>query len=256
MKLATWNVNSLRVRTAHLAPWLAQEAPDILCLQETKIVDEDFPQESCRDWGYHAVFCGQKTYNGVAILSRSPAQAVVYGIPGFDDTQRRVIAASYGDMRVVNAYVPNGSAVGSEKYEYKLGWLERFKDYLINVLQEHAKVVVVGDFNVAPEDRDVHDPVAWAGSVLVSEPERAAFRALLKAGLSDTFRHFESGPGHYSWWDYRQGAFRRNLGLRIDHVLCSAAALRDCTRCYIDAAPRRVERPSDHAPVIAEFREG
>lgn len=253
MKIATWNVNSLRVRMAHLQPWVQEHAPDIVCLQETKIVDADFPCDSCRELGYEAVYSGQKSYNGVAILSRVPASAVERGMPGYDDVQCRVIAASFGSLRVVNAYVPNGSAVGSEKYRYKLQWLQHFRDYLAHTLQQYPHVVVVGDFNIAPADNDVHDPQAWIGSVLVSEDERRAFRALIDLGFVDTFRAFESGSGHFSWWDYRVGAFRRNRGLRIDHILSSNALMPQCTACFIDAAPRRLERPSDHAPVIATF---
>lgn len=253
MKIATWNVNSLRVRMAHLQPWVREHAPDLVCLQETKIVDADFPCDPCKELGYEVIFNGQKTYNGVAILSRTPAQDVEHGMRGYDDAQRRVIAATYDGVRVVNAYVPNGSAVGSDKYQYKLHWLQRFHDYLADALQRYPQLVVVGDFNIAPEDRDVHDPQAWVGSVLVSEDERRAFRALLDLGLVDLFRRFETEAGHFSWWDYRLAAFRRNMGLRIDHILSSAALAPRCTACFIDSAPRRLERPSDHAPVVAEF---
>lgn len=255
MKIATWNVNSLRVRLPQLESWLGRHAPDIICLQETKIVDEDFPAHACRDLHYHVVFNGQKTYNGVAILSRIEPAQVERDMPGYDDAQRRVIAATCGGVRVINAYVPNGSAVGSDKYAYKLHWLERFAAYVAAQLASFPKLVVVGDFNIAPEDRDVHDPKLWAGSVLASEPEREGFRRLLAIGLVDAFRKFEQDAGHYTWWDYRAGAFRRNLGLRIDHILCSPVLAQACTSCIIDSAPRRLDRPSDHAPVVAEFGE-
>lgn len=237
----------------HLAPWLVQHAPDVVCLQETKIIDDDFPRSACDEWGYHAVFSGQKSYNGVAILSRTAATDIAIGIPNYDDTQRRVLAATFGDVRVINAYIPNGSSVGSEKYLYKLQWLDAFGAYVEQSLQRYPRLIVTGDFNIAPEDRDVHDPAAWVGAVLVSPDERAAFQRLIQLGMVDVFRRFETDGGHFSWWDYRQGAFRRNLGLRIDHVLSSTALAEHSQRCYIDSAPRRLERPSDHAPVLAEF---
>lgn len=253
MKIATWNVNSLRMRMPHLLPWLAEHKPDIVCLQETKIIDADFPNADCKAVDYEVVYHGQKSYNGVAILTRPPAVDVVRGIPGYSDEQCRVIAASFNDVRVVNVYVPNGQAVGSEKYVYKLAWLEALHDYLTNVLQEHARVLVLGDFNIAPAAIDVHDPVTWDGSVMVSTAERAAFADILALGFSDLFRELSPFETAFSWWDYRQGAFRRNLGLRIDHILASAALRARCTACTIDKAPRRLPRPSDHAPVLAEF---
>ena len=253
MKLASWNVNSLRVRWPHLQPWLQENAPDIMCLQETKIVDDDFPHADCRGLDYHVVFHGQKSYNGVAILSRTPAENVVRGIPGFSDEQCRVLAASFGELRVVNVYVPNGQSVGSEKYVYKLAWLAALRDYLENVRQAHKHVAVLGDFNIAPESIDVHDPAAWVGSVMVSEAERAAFTALLGLGLVDVFRARAPLETAFTWWDYRQGAFRRNLGLRIDHILASRELGERCSECVIDKGPRRLPRPSDHAPLWAEF---
>lgn len=255
MKVASWNVNSLKVRLPHLLQWLEQAQPDLVGLQETKCIDDAFPRADIEAAGYRVVFSGQKTYNGVAILSRLDGEPsdVVTELPGLVDHQRRVLAATYGDLRFVNLYVPNGSAVTSDKYTYKLGWLARLADYLKQQLQQHAKVVVVGDFNIAPEDRDVHDPVAWEGSVLVSEPERQAFRDLLQLGLSDSFRLFEQEDASFSWWDYRMGAFRRNNGLRIDHVLISEALRAHCTASWIDKEPRRWERPSDHAPAVAEL---
>lgn len=253
MKIASWNVNSLRVRLPQVLDWLAQHTPDIVGLQETKLQDEQFPVEEFRAAGYQAVFSGQKTYNGVAILSREPACDVVRDIPGLDDHQRRIIAVTCGEVRVVNLYVPNGQAVTSEKYAYKLHWLERLTDYLKLQCREHARIAVLGDFNIAPEPIDVHDPAAWEGKVLFSEPERSAFARLLDAGLCDTFRLKHPDQQQFSWWDYRVGAFRRNLGLRIDHVLASPALCERCVDSVVDMEARRAERPSDHAPVIAEF---
>jgi exodeoxyribonuclease-3 len=253
MKLATWNVNSLRVRMPHLEEWLAANPVDVLALQETKLPDADFPREKLEALGLTVAFNGQRTYNGVALLARCELQEVTAGIPGFDDEQKRVIAATVAGVRVIDVYVPNGQTVGSEKYEYKLRWLAALRGYVAAELALHPRLVVLGDFNVAPEDRDVHDPKAWEGSVLVSEPERAALRELLALGLEDVFRRFEQPERTYSWWDYRMLAFRRNAGLRIDLVLASAALARNCDACHIDKAPRRLERPSDHAPVVAAF---
>jgi exodeoxyribonuclease-3 len=253
MKIASWNVNSLNVRLPQVLAWLAAEAPDLLALQETKLVDEKFPRAEIEAAGYRAVYAGQKTYNGVAILSRAPATEVVSDIPKLDDGQRRVLAATYGDLRVINLYVPNGESVNSDKYRYKLDWLAALAQWLRAELASHPRLVVLGDLNIAPEPRDVYDPKAWEGSVLFSEPERAAFRRLLELGLCDTFRRFEQPDGSYSWWDYRMQGFRRNLGLRIDHILASAALCQACTASRIDKAPRAAERPSDHAPVVAEF---
>jgi exodeoxyribonuclease-3 len=253
MKLATWNVNSLKVRLPHLLDWLVQARPDIVCLQELKLEDAKFPRAELEAAGYQSAFSGQKTYNGVAILSRTPLLEVGTGMPGFQDEQKRVIAATAGGVRVIGVYCPNGQAVGSDKYSYKLSWFAALRDYLADELQRHSRIVVAGDFNVAPEDRDVHDPKAWEGQVLVSEPERSAWRALLGVGLSDTFRLFEQAEKIYSWWDYRMMGFRRNAGLRIDHVLASAELAQRCTASTIDKAPRKLERPSDHAPAVAEF---
>ena len=253
MKLAAWNVNSLKVRLPQLLDWLAQAKPDVVCLQELKLEDAKFPREELAAAGYQAAMLGQKTYNGVAILARRPLADVATGIPGFEDEQRRVIAATVGDLRTVCVYCPNGQAVGSEKYAYKLRWFEALRGYVADELRRHAKLVVAGDFNVAPEDRDVHDPKAWEGQVHVSEPERAAWRALTEAGLKDSFRLFEQPEKVYSWWDYRMMGFRRNAGLRIDHILVSPALAAACTSSTVDKAPRKLERPSDHAPVVAEF---
>jgi exodeoxyribonuclease-3 len=253
MKIATWNVNSLKVRLPHLLDWLVANPVDALCLQETKTEDKGFPFADLSAAGYHAVHSGQKTYNGVAILSRSIPEEVRVDIPGFADEQKRVIAATVDGVRIVCAYMPNGQAVGSDKYDYKLRWLAALNVALRGDLQRWPRLALLGDYNIAPEDRDVHDPVAWAGSVHVSEPERAALRRLLDAGLVDVFRSFEQPESSYSWWDYRQGAFRRNHGLRIDLVLAATPLAARCSACRIDREPRRADRPSDHAPVIATF---
>ena len=253
MKISTWNVNSIRVRLPHILAWLEQHRPDVLCLQETKVTDEDFPVAEFEQAGYAAVFSGQKTYNGVATLSRSPAADVVRALPKADGTQKRLLAANIDGVRIINVYVPNGEAVGSDKYGYKLAWLKALSVYLRAELKAHPKLVVLGDFNIAPEARDVHDPKLWAGQVLCSDKERAAFRALLAAGLMDVFRRFDQPELSFSWWDYRMGAFRRDRGLRIDHILCSRELASVCRACHIDKTPRALERPSDHAPVVAEF---
>jgi exodeoxyribonuclease-3 len=254
LKVATWNVNSLNVRLPHVLAWCAEAQPDILGLQETKLVDEKFPVQELADAGYDVAFSGQPTYNGVALLSRKgPAQDVVTDIPELDDPQRRIIAGTFGDLRVINLYVVNGKEVGSDKFEYKLHWLERVTDWIASEMERHDEVVVMGDFNIAPDDRDVHDPDAWAGGILCSEPERDALRSILGLGLTDTFRLFEQPEKTFSWWDYRRVAFRRNAGLRIDLVLASQVLADRCTRAWIDKEPRRQERPSDHTPAIAEF---
>jgi len=253
MRIATWNVNSLRVRMPHLKDWLAANPMDVVALQETKLADPDFPREELEALGLHVAFSGQRTYNGVALLSSVEPTDVVAGIPGFADEQKRVLAATIGGVRVIDVYVPNGQAVGSDKYDYKLRWFAALRDYVSAELARHPQLVVLGDYNVAPEDRDVHDPKAWAGQVLASEPERAALRALLAAGLEDCFRRFEQPEKSFSWWDYRMMAFRRNAGLRIDLILASAPLAQACAECRIDKAPRRLERPSDHAPVVARF---
>jgi exodeoxyribonuclease III len=253
VRIATWNVNSLRVRLPQVLEWLAANPVDVLAMQETKLPDADFPRAELEALGYQVVASGQKTYNGVALLSRWPCTALVTDIPALEDPARRVLAASTGGLRVVNLYVPNGQTVDSDKYRYKLRWLAALADWLRGELTAHRALVVLGDFNIAPEDRDVHDPAAWAGSVHVSEPERHALRTVLDLGLVDVFRRFEQPPGSYSWWDYRMLAFRRNHGLRIDLLLADAALASGCTACVVDRAPRRAERPSDHAPVVADF---
>ncbi len=253
MKIATWNVNSLKVRLPHVLQWLAETQPDILALQETKLTDENFPAAAIEAAGYHVVYSGQKTYNGVAILSKRPGNYVLKDIPGLDDHQRRVLAATYGEVRVLDLYVPNGESVDSDKYRYKLDWLDKLTAFVKAELRRYPQLVVLGDFNIAPDERDVHDPVAWEGKVLFSEPEHAALQRLLATGLHDSFRLFEQEEKQFSWWDYRMAAFRRNMGLRIDHVLISEPLRAQCTRCYIDKAPRKWERPSDHTPVVAEL---
>ncbi len=254
MKIATWNVNSLKVRLPHVLDWLASQQPDVLCLQETKTEDANFPVTEIESAGYRVCFSGQKTYNGVAILSKQEPGEVMVGIPDFADEQKRVLTATFGDTRIVCAYIPNGQALDSDKYQYKLGWLSAFNTWLRQELAEYPKLAVLGDYNIAPEDRDCHDPAAWVGQVLVSEPERMAFNRLLNLGLADAFRLFEQEEKSFSWWDYRMAGFRRNLGMRIDHILLSPALREHCTACWIDKAPRKLERPSDHTPVVAELK--
>ena len=253
MKIASWNVNSLNVRLPHVLAWCDAASPDVLALQETKLTDDRFPVAELEEAGYHSVFSGQKTYNGVAILSREPATDPVTDIPGLDDPQRRILAATIGGVRVVDLYVVNGSEVGSEKFEYKLHWLEHVTAWLADEMKQHENVVVLGDFNIAPDDRDVYDPEAWHEKILCSTQEREAYGRILDLGLTDTFRMFEQEERTWSWWDYRMNMFRRKLGLRIDLVLASAAMKERCTASYIDIEPRRQERPSDHTPAIAEF---
>jgi exodeoxyribonuclease-3 len=254
LKVASWNVNSLKVRLPHVLDWCQAEGPDVLALQETKLTDDRFPVADLESAGYHSVFSGQPTYNGVAILSREPAQPdVVTDIPGLDDPQRRILAATIGGVRIIDLYVVNGKEVGSDKFAYKLDWLEKVTDWIAGEIERHERVIVLGDFNIAPEDRDVHDPDAWHERILCSTPEREALRRICDLGLRDTFRLFEQPEKSYSWWDYRQAAFRRNLGLRIDLVLATRPLASSCTRAWIDVEPRRQERPSDHTPVLAEF---
>lgn len=253
LKVASWNVNSLNVRLPHVLAWCASASPDILALQETKLPDERFPGDALREAGYQSLFSGQKTYNGVAILSREAGADMVTDVPGLDDPQRRILAATFGDIRVIDLYVVNGSEVGSEKFSYKMHWLEKVTDFISAELAQHEELIVLGDFNIAPADRDVHDPEAWHEKILCSTQERNALERMMSLGLSDTFRLFEQAEKSWSWWDYRMAAFRRNLGLRIDFVLASKALLEQCSAAYIDREPRTQERPSDHTPVIAEF---
>lgn len=252
-RLASWNVNSLKVRLPQLLQWLDAQRPDIMCLQETKLEDRAFPADALRQAGYRSLFSGQKTYNGVAILSRSAADDPLAAIPGFADPQKRVLAATLGPLRVACLYVPNGQSVGSDKYRYKLDWLAAATAWLKEELARHPKLAVVGDFNIAPDERDVHDPKAWENQVLFSAPERTAFQRLLAAGFKDGFRLFDQPAETFTWWDYRMNAFKRGRGLRIDHVLLSGDLAARCRSCRIDVAPRRSERPSDHAPVFADL---
>lgn len=253
MKVASWNVNSIRVRQQQVLDWLEAEQPDVLGLQEIKMPTDAFPADAFAEVGYHSEADGQKTYNGVALLSRAAPEAVHRLMPDFADEQRRVIAGTYQGTRIINLYVPNGQSVGSEKYNYKLGWLTALHAWIERELAGHDRVIVMGDFNIAPDDRDVHDPEEWAGKILCSDAERAALQGLLKLGLSDSFRLFEQPADSFSWWDYRAAGFRRNRGLRIDLLLISPAVARTCSASRIDKEPRGLERPSDHAPVIVEF---
>lgn len=256
MKIASWNVNSLSVRLPHLSEWLKSAAPDIVALQETKLEDAKFPAEALAELGYQGVFSGQKTYNGVAVLARIAPESMLTDIEGLVDPQRRILAVTVGDIRVVNLYVVNGQQVGSEKFAYKLDWLAKVRAFLAEEVRRHANVIVLGDFNIAPDDRDVHDPEGWREQILCSTPERDALKSILALGFHDTFRLFEAGAEHYSWWDYRAGAFRRNLGLRIDLILASDALRARCVGASIDREPRKWERPSDHVPVVLELAHG
>ena len=251
MKLATWNVNSLKVRLPQVVQWLENNPVDVLCLQETKLTDDKFPQAEIEALGYYVAFSGQKTYNGVAILSRLPMTDVVKNNPLFDDEQQRIISATIDGIRVICAYVPNGQAVGTDKYAYKLNWLDALLRWLETELQKYPNLAILGDYNIAPADEDVHDPIAWKDQVLCSDEERAAFKRLCALPLIDSFRMFLQAEKSYSWWDYRQMAFRRNRGVRIDHVLLSTPLAARCTACEIDKLPRKWEQPSDHTPVIA-----
>ena len=251
MKIATWNVNSLNVRLPHLLDWLAAEQPDVVGLQELKCEDSKFPLEAIQAAGYDAVFAGQKTYNGVAILSRSPMTAIQRGIPDYNDDQQRVIAATVAGVRVINAYFPNGQTPGSDKFAYKLDWLSHLTTWIEQELTASQALCLIGDYNIAPTDADAHPD--WKEAIHVSPQERAAFAALQALGLNDVFRKFEQPEKSYSWWDYRMNAFRRNFGLRIDHILASTPLAERCSACVIDPSPRKRERPSDHTPVIATF---
>lgn len=253
LKIVSWNVNSLRVRLPHVLTLIDSHQPDVIALQETKLPDADFPLAALQEAGYSALFSGQRTYNGVAVLSKSPLSNPVTDIPGLDDPQRRVLAVTVGDTRVINLYVPNGESVTSDKYRYKLNWLEKLTDFLREELKNHPKTVILGDFNIAPDEIDVHDPIQWEGKVLFSTQERDAFRTLISLGLQDCYRQKNPDQKGFSWWDYRLNAFKRNLGMRIDHVLASNELINQCTQCYIETTPRAWERPSDHAPVFAEF---
>ena len=254
MKLVTWNVNSLNVRLPHVLDWLKQHQPDALCLQELKLEDVKFPQAAFDEIGYYATYAGQKTYNGVAILSRVKPEDVTRNMPNFADEQKRVIAATIDGVRVVCAYVPNGQDVDSDKYQYKLKWLAALQDFMRTEIAAYGDVALLGDYNIAPADADVHDPAAWTGKVLCTDAERAAFQGLIALGMSDSFRQFEQPEKSYTWWDYRMNGFKRNLGLRIDHILLTSALASRCDSAIIDLEPRKLERPSDHAPVAVTLR--
>ncbi|MFT3790480.1 MAG: exodeoxyribonuclease III [Rudaea sp.] len=253
MRIASWNVNSLNVRLPHLTTWLGEARPDIVALQETKMEDAKFPVDAIHAAGYRVAFSGQKTYNGVAILAREEPRDVVTDIPGLDDPQRRILIATVGDLRIADLYVVNGQEVGSEKYAYKLDWLAKVRAFLAEEIRRHPNLVVLGDFNITPDDRDIYDPVAWKEQILCSTPERDALKAVVDLGLHDTFRLFNDEAGHYSWWDYRAAGFRRNLGMRIDLILASEALRARCRAASIDRVPRTWERPSDHTPVLLEL---
>ena len=252
--IATWNVNSIRARLEHLTRWLQETSPDVVGIQETKVQDPDFPYAEIAALGYEVLFCGQKSYNGVAILSKLTATLLATDLPGFTDPQRRVLAAKVAGITLLNLYVPNGSAVGSEKYNYKLAWLDALGDWVTQLMASGEPLMLVGDFNIAPDDRDVHDPDAWRDKILCSDAERQRLQRLIELGLCDVFRRFEQPPATFSWWDYRAGGFRRNEGLRIDLILASGALAERCETCVVDLAPRRWDKPSDHAPVVTRVR--
>lgn len=253
MKIASWNVNSLNVRLPQVLQWVESEQPDVLALQETKLSDDKFPAAEIEAVGYRVIYSGQKTYNGVALLSKKPIEEVITDIPGLDPSQRRLIGATIDDVRVLNLYVVNGQEVGSEKFDYKLEWLAKLHAFLKDDLTSHENYVVLGDFNIAPDDADVYDPEGWRERILCSTPEREALQRILNLGFRDSFRLFEQEADTFSWWDYRMGAFRRNMGLRIDLILVSKMIAPRCSSAWVDKAPRGWERPSDHAPVIVEF---
>ncbi len=253
MKLATWNVNSLAVRLPQVLDWLQANPVDALVLQETKLTDDKFPHAEVAAAGYQVQWFGQKTYNGVALISKESALDVVKNIPGLQDEQARVIAGTVAGVRTIGAYFPNGQAPDSDKFVYKMRWLQALQGWVQAELQQHPKLVLMGDYNIAPEDRDVYDPVAWAGQIHCTPQERAQFQGLLGLGLVDAFRLFEQPVKSWSWWDYRNLAFRKNQGLRIDHILVSAALQPAVQACAIDKLPRKNERPSDHAPVWVQL---
>jgi exodeoxyribonuclease-3 len=253
-RIATWNVNSLRVRLPHVLDWIAKYKPDILALQETKLVDDNFPADDFNAIGYQAAYAGQKTYNGVATLSKASQDVFTTQLAGYDDLQKRVLGTLVSEVCIMNLYVPNGSEVGSEKYQYKLEWLNRLQTYAEELLQKYQNCILLGDYNIAPTDEDVHDPEEWRGKILCSDAERQAFSELMGKGFEDCFRLFPRGEKMYSWWDYRTAAFRRNRGLRIDHILASHSLAQRCKSCEVDTGPRKLERPSDHAPVFADFQ--
>lgn len=252
-KIATWNVNSLRVRLPHILTWLESYQPDVLAVQETKLLDEHFPFDVLQEAGYTSVYAGQKTYNGVAIFSKHPVIEVITDLPNLVDPQRRILGVTIQGIRIYNFYVPNGESTVSQKYTYKLNWLQNITAYLQETIKRYPRTIILGDFNIAPAPLDVYDPVAWEGKVLFSKPEREAFQNILQLGFNDCYRELNPHEKNYSWWDYRVNAFKRNLGMRIDHILATTALSAACTHCHIDKTPRSWERPSDHTPVIATF---
>ncbi len=254
LKIATWNVNSLNVRLPHVRDWSLEHQPDVLCLQETKTIDEKFPEDSLSEIGFTSSFSGQKTYNGVATLVRGEVEDLVFDLPGYDDPQKRVLSVTANGVRVINVYVPNGKEVDDPKYLYKLEWFKHLLAFVEQEMSRYDRVVVTGDFNIAPADEDVHDPELWKDRILCSKPERDCFQELVGLGLVDAFREFDQPAESYSWWDYRAAGFRRNLGLRIDLIMISDALRKVCSGCTIDKEPRKWERPSDHTPVVAEFK--
>lgn len=253
MKIASWNVNSLRVRLPQVLEWLEYNPVDILALQETKLTDVNFPINEFKEIGFCAEYSGQKTYNGVAVITKEKCADIVKDIDGLDDTQRRILAVTIDDFRILNLYVVNGKEVGSDKYAYKLEWLKKVTNFIEQDHKTYSNYVIVGDFNITPENRDVHDPALWKDKILCSKEERQALHSILDLGFTDTFRLFEQEDNSFSWWDYRAAAFKRNMGLRIDLILASNILEANCTFSIIDKEPRKNERPSDHAPVVAEF---
>ena len=253
MKIASWNVNGIRARLDHVLDWLKVNQPDVLALQETKAMDEVFPFDVFKPLGYQVSIYGQKAYNGVALLTKKPLREIKRGVEGFKDDQTRVIIGDYNDVLIINVYVPNGQSVGSEKFDYKMRWLKHFYIYLETLLKTHQEIVILGDFNIAPADIDVHDPELWKNKVLCSEKERGWLTQILNLGFVDSFRLFEQQEGLYSWWDYRAAAYRRKMGMRIDLILISEVLKKDCVKSYIDETPRGKDKPSDHTPVLIEL---
>ena len=257
MKIATWNVNSLNVRLPHVISWLTENQPDVLCLQETKQVNEKFEHDAFSAIGYHSYHNGQKTYNGVAIISKKELNNINFNLPNFEDPQKRIISGiltnNNESVYIVSAYIPNGQAVDSDKFIYKMNWLNKFSEWVEKLTKKYDEIILTGDFNIAPEDNDCHDPDAWIGQNLVSPGEREAFKNILKIGFHDSYRKINPDLKEYSWWDYRMAGFRRNLGMRIDHILVSTKMVPNITHSYIDKKPRKLERPSDHTPVVTEI---
>lgn len=255
MKIATWNVNSINVRIPQLVGWLREAGPDVVCVQETKTIDENFPDGILEEAGYKSVFDGQKAYNGVAILSKLPIEDVQKNFSDDDgDSPKRMIAATISGIRIVNTYIPNGSELWSDKFTFKLDWIQRLRRYFNETCDQGGDVLLCGDFNVAIEDADVWDPVGYAGKLHFSKPERAAIHYVKQWGFTDLYRKINGNVEEFSWWDYRAGAWQKNHGLRIDHIWASPSLAAKCTDCLIDKSPRFLTLPSDHAPVVAEFK--